>query len=247
MTKFFNFLGALTPISACQFDNKMSVENNTNELVNIDLVKPIVRSVNNNALTSDSIPKIEIKVDEEFKYIGKFDFEIIASSDEYPPDMIGEPVAAGERLVFASADEELHVDKLFIVQFEEFLNTNEFIYNYNFDATDLIGKNKYRHNTWHYDGQVSIKENPLGEWAKTDSFLKENNLIMDDHIMMSRFVGLASGDRKNEIIIFYHEFLKNSTGHTLNEWENSVSTEEKLSTDSAFVQRSTSSFKIIND
>lgn len=91
---------------------------------------------------------------------------------------IGKPVAAGERLVFAIADEEDQIEKLFIVQFEGFRPTNDFIYNYNFDKAGFIGKNKYRHNTWYYDGKNSIKENPLGEWAKTESFLKEKNFVL---------------------------------------------------------------------
>ncbi len=245
MKKLVNLLAFLILLGGCQSGSKKKIEKQSGGAEETFQGNSIVRSVTNNVLTSDSLPKIKIKVDKEFKYIGKFDFEIIASSDEYPDDMIGKPVATGERLVFALADEENRIEKLFIVQFEGFLSTNDFMYNYNFDNADFIGKNKYRHNTWYYDGKVSIKENPLGEWAKTESFLKEKNLVLEDHLMMSRFVGLASEDRKNEVIIFYHEMLKKSTGYSLSEWENSVSPEEVLSIDSAFVQRSKSSFTII--
>lgn len=62
---------------------------------------------------------------------------------------------------------------------------------------------------------------------------------------MSRFVGLASEDRKNEIIIFYHEMLKKTIGYSLDEWENSALPEKMQFIDSVFVQRSKNSFTII--
>ena len=70
---------------------------------------------------------------------------------------------------------------------------------------------------------------------------------MEDHFMMSRFVGLASDDRKNEIIIFYHEMLNTSTGYSLNQWENSVSEEEVNVIDNAFIERSKMSFQILEN
>ncbi len=64
--------------------------------------------------------------------------------------------------------------------------------------------------------------------------------------MMSRFVGLASKDRKNEIIIFYHEMLKTTIGYSLDEYENSLSDEEDNSIRNLFIERSRKSFNIIN-
>lgn len=245
MTKFLHLLVSIILLGGCQYSRHNNIVNQSNRTAETFQESLIIRSVTDNLLTSDSLPNIQIQVENEFKYIGKFDFEIIASSDEYPEDLIGSPVAAGERLVFAVADEDNRVEKLFIVQFEGFLSTNDFVYNYNFDNADLIGNNKYRHNTWYYNGKVSINENPLGEWARTESFLKEKGFALEDDIMMSRFVGLASKDRKNELIIFYHEMLKKSTGYSLSEWEDTVPAEEISSIDSVFVHRSKSSFTII--
>ena len=62
--------------------------------------------------------------------------------------------------------------------------------------------------------------------------------------MMSRFVGLASEDRKNEIIIFYIEMLNSETGYTLEEYERSVGREEKEAIRSSLIERSRKSFSI---
>ena len=202
------------------------------------------RSVNGNTLVSNQLPKIEIEVAEEFSFIGKFDFEIIAESKEYPEEIRNKPVAAGERFVFVSADSNRAVNKLFIVQFEGFLPTNDFIYNYNFDEAEYLGQNKYRHNTWFYDSKKLAEENPNNEGAKTRAFLMEKGYQIEDQFMMSRFVGLASDDRKHEIIIYYLEMLQKSTGYTLEEYEKSISKEAADAIRSSLIERSRNSFKI---
>ncbi|NAS14089.1 hypothetical protein [Poritiphilus flavus] len=203
------------------------------------------RYVKDNILISKLLPKLEIKVAEEFDYVGTFEFEIIANSEEYPEDLRGKPVAAGDRYVFVSADEGKKVQKLFILQFEGFLPDNDFIYNYNFSQAETIGVNKYRHNTWFYDSAKLAEENPNNEGAKTRKFLNEKGYQLEDQFMMSRFVGLASEDRKHEIILFYIEMLKNSTGISLDEYENSISPEKADSLQNTFVARSRSSFSVL--
>ncbi len=202
------------------------------------------RYVEGNTIISKNLPEIEIEVADEFKYVGVFDFEIFANSDEYPAELQGKAVAAGERFVFAMGDEDRNVKKLFIVQFEGFLEENEFIFNYNFDNAEYIGKNKYRQNSWFYDSASLAEENPYNEGAKTRTFLKDKGFLLEDEYMMSRFVGLASEDRKHEIIIFYIEMLHGTTGYSLKEYENSISKEEADSIRTALVERSRNSFKI---
>lgn len=206
--------------------------------------KAPLRLVEGNVLISNDLPKIEIEIDDEFNYIGKFDFEIIASSDEYSEDMQGKAVAAGERYVFAAMAENRSINKLFIVQFEGFLPENDLIYNYDFSKAGSIGGNRYRQNTWFYDSKKLAQENPTSEGAKTRTFLQEKGFLLEDQFMMSRFVGLASEDRKNEIIIFYHEMLHKTTGNSLEEYEDSISDEEAKSIKSSFIERSRKSFNI---
>ncbi len=206
-----------------------------------------VRTVNNNVLVSEELPAIEIKVEDSFKYIGDFYFEIIANSDEYEEDQIGKAVAAGNRYVFADYDSDQKIKRLFIVQLEGFLPQFDLQYNYNFANADFIGKNKYRHNTWFYNSKKNAEENPQNEGAKTREFLEEKGFVLEDEFMMSRFVGLASEDRKNEIILFYLEMLKETTGFTLQELEDSVSKEEFNTIRQALIERSKRSFTILKD
>ena len=203
----------------------------------------VERLVGANVLISNELPEVTIKVEEEFDYVGNFDFEIIASSDEYDKNLLGKAVAAGERFVFVKADANQVVDKLFIVQFEGFLPHLDYTYNYNFDKAEQIGNNKYRHNTWFYNSKKLAEQSPQGEGAKTRAFLEEKGFVLEDEWMMSRFVGLASENRKNEIIIYHLEMLKKTTGYSLEEYENLAKKKaEKIR--NALVKRSRMSFSI---
>ncbi|WP_299438404.1 hypothetical protein [uncultured Aquimarina sp.] len=240
MKRLYTILLVLAMIFSCQ-TKKKEIKNDTQKVLS---EKSIKRFVKGHTLVSNKLPEVEISINSEFKFIGKFDFEIIASSDEYSEDMQGKSIAAGERYVFASMDEKKSINKLFIVQFEGFLAENNLIYNYDFSTADFIGENKYRYNTWFYDSKKSAQENPNGEGAKTRAFLEEKGYVLEDQFMMSRFVGLASKDRKNEIIIFYQEMLNKTTGYSLEKYENSISDEEAKFIRDSFIERSKNSFNI---
>ncbi|WP_160114535.1 hypothetical protein [Aquimarina sp. AU474] len=240
MKRLYTLLMVSLLLFSCQTKKKELKGN----LQNVSSEKSVKRFVKDNILTSYKLPAIEITVATEFNYIGKFDFEIIASSDEYVEDIQGKSIATGERYVFVSVDENRSISKLFVVQFEGFLSENDLIYNYDFSNADYIGNNKYRYNTWFYDSKKSAIENPNGEGAKTRAFLEQKGYTLEDQFMMSRLVGLASKDRKNEIIIFYHEMLHKTTGYSLEKYENSISDEEATSIRNSFTERSRNSFKI---
>ena len=82
--------------------------------------QPYERIIENNIVTSDTLPNIQLKVADEFQYVGSFDFQIIAYSDEYEKELIGKPIAEGERIVFVNADSSNKIKKLFVIQLEGF-------------------------------------------------------------------------------------------------------------------------------
>lgn len=201
------------------------------------------RYVEHNVFVSDTLPEVKIKIDNDFEYEGSFDFEIIANT-EYPLEFQGKPIASGDRYVF-STKSDTNITKLFIIQLEGFHARNDFKFNYNFDNANSIGNNKYRYNTWFYDSAKLAVENPSNEGAKTREFLTKKGYKVPDDFMMSRFVGLASEDRKNEIIIFYIEMMKHSIGYSLDEYENLIPSKRADSIQDAFTKRSKSSFQIV--
>ena len=202
------------------------------------------RYVEDNRFISSSLPKIEIQIADDFEYLGTFYFEIKARSEEFPPELRGKPIAAGDRYVFVKADANKNIKKLFILQLEGFLPELDYTYNYRFDTAETIGDNKYRQNTWFYNSALLAAENPENEGALTRAFLKDKGYQMQDELMMSRWVGLASEDRKNEIIIYYLEMLQNTTGYNL-ETYNQLDKDVADAIRNSLVERSRKSFKII--
>ena len=149
------------------------------------------RRVEDNVLYSSELPDIRVRVAEEFRYLGKFDF-------------ILKDVAQGERYVFVD-DEEGQVKRLFIFQFEGFIPGNEYTYNYNFDRAESMGDYKWRQNTWGYSNEASARENPFNEGTLTADFLHSEGLELEDELVMSRFLMVPDDDRRHELILFYLE------------------------------------------
>lgn len=204
------------------------------------------RYVENNTIISNHTPKIRIQVVPELTYIGQFDFTIKAASDEYPENMRGQVIAAGERFVFARYSEDKRIEAQFVVQFEGFLPTNDLIYRYRFDDAMTIGKNRYRNNSWFYSDKEYAAEYPEKESALTRKFLEAKGLIPADQVMMTRLVGLADSTRKNEIIFFYIENLDDS-GYMLQELTGENSDTVKVNkARSELFDRAMKSFKIID-
>ena len=202
------------------------------------------RYVRDNLLISKELPEITIQVADEFEYLGSFYFELKANSENTPAELKGKVHATGNRYVFAKSDESKKVQKLFIVQCEGFLPHIDNSYKYNFSNSEVLGNNQYRHNTWFYDSAQLAKEHPEDEGALTRAFLEDKGYTLEDHLMMSRWVGLASDDRRNEIIIYYLEMLKNTTGYTLDDYEQ-LETKEANEIRNALITRSRKSFTIV--
>lgn len=151
----------------------------------------VIRKIENNALISSDLPKIVVRIDKKFKYVGKVDFRI-------------RDVAVGERYVFVDARGK-NVQRLFMAQFEHILPESTEIYRYSFDkALDFDG-HKFRQNTYAFSNLSAVTENPTGEAALTQTFLKEKGFRLEDELMMSRFITVPDPEKKHELILFYIE------------------------------------------
>ncbi|MCB1024110.1 MAG: hypothetical protein KDB79_06965, partial [Acidobacteria bacterium] len=149
------------------------------------------RIVKNNVIISDSLPRISVAVNGSFKYLGRFPFKI-------------RDVAAGERFVFVD-EKKGKVKRMFIAQFEGFLPHIDDFYRYSFENAETFGAHKFRHNTYAYSNKESRENNPKGESALTAEFLKEKGYILEDELMMSRFITVPQENKKHELILYYFE------------------------------------------
>ena len=70
-----------------------------------------------------------------------------------------------------------------------------------------LGEFEFVHNTWAYDNGKNIEKNPAADAARTAELLARHGYVMDDELIMSRFVTEVGDARRNELIIFYIETL----------------------------------------
>lgn len=186
--------------------------------------------VDGQIIHSKKLPPINIGVANEFKYIGKFAFEI-------------DSLATGERFVFADADQK-NVRRLIIFQFEQFLPTTDEIYRYSFDNALVLGNHKFKQNTFAYSNAAALRNSPNREGALTATFLTGKGFSVEDEFMLSRYVTLGNADRKSELIIFYIENASTS-GHSISEFYDGDDETEIWQTISAGLnQRALASFTV---
>lgn len=189
------------------------------------------RRVENNVLVSNQMPAIRIKVDKAFKYVGNIQFPL-------------KGIAQVERFVFAVADRK-HIKRLFVVQFEGFLDGNDHTYKYRITNPVTLGGQVYNQNTWFFDNAKNIKDNPGTESDKMTAFLKQKGYSLDDELMMSRFVRVVDEAKRHEIIIYYLENLKDA-GFPLSDYAgDSPPSERQIELQKALTARSLKSFTIL--
>ena len=114
------------------------------------------------------------------------------------------------------ADQGQRIKRMIVFQFEGFLDTNDHYYRYRFPNPDTLGGHVFNHNTWFYDDAVEIARNPGAESERTRAFLEAKGYRLDTELMMSRFVGVVDEEKRNELILFYFENVRD-TGYSLAE------------------------------
>ncbi len=158
--------------------------------------------------TSSRLPRISIRVEEDFQYLGATAFELA-----------GEAQVDRHHLVDVGADGQ--VERVLILHFEGFLPENEETYRYgipsgqNAAGPDFrftlepvrLGSHDYIHNTWFFSAQENIEANPDRELARSARLLKSHGYTLPEELRMSRFVRIVDEEAKHEFIIFYLEPL----------------------------------------
>lgn len=149
------------------------------------------RTVRRNVVISSAQPSIRIRVAPELRYVGRVPFRI-------------RDVAAGDRYVFVDADGR-RVKRMFVLQFEGFLPGVDESYRYDFSNARTIGGHKWRHNLWWYSDRAQRSRGAAPEARAMHDWLASGGWIVDDELLMSRFLTIGDETRRHELILFYFE------------------------------------------
>ena len=181
--------------------------------------------------TSTDLPAVRVRVDPAFEYLGSHQFEIYEA-------------AQVERHIFVDAQDG-SIQRLLIFQFEGYLSDNDYAYQWGVTNPIDLGGQTYHHNTYCYNNNEVIQQQPGSEPDHTTRILREKGYTLEDELMMSRFARIVGDDQRHELIIFYIENV-NSTGHTLQEISEEGAIVEKYGDLSeALTRRALESFEVL--
>jgi hypothetical protein len=161
---------------------------------------PIRRYVQDNVLIAEALPRLRLRVDPSLAYLGTSDFII-------------KGIARAQRYHFVEA-EAGRVRRMLVAQFERFLPDNTRTYNYALRSPRRLGPLTFGHMVVGFSVAAELAEVP--EVQQTARLLAEHGLVFEDEQIMSRFDAIIGEDRRHELLLFYHENLRD-LGHTLAE------------------------------
>jgi hypothetical protein len=151
------------------------------------------RRVKGQVLTSTSLPRIRIRFDKRFKYVGSQKFILYDR-------------AQVEQVFFVEADTDKHVTRMYMLQFEGYLPNVDATYNYAVDKTIDLGGQTYIVNTETIPNvQAALNQDPRSDVAHAGAFLGGKGYRFSESIMYQRFVRLVDQTKRNEFIVVYIE------------------------------------------
>lgn len=170
------------------------------------------RGVEEGAFVSHGTPKLGVRIDPRFRYLGQDEFTL---ADR----------AAVQRHYWVDATDG-QVSAMVVFQFEGLLEGVEGHYRFDIPET-LAGGNfryspqrirlgdlEYVHNTWVFDHAASARSDPGAEAARAIAFLAERGYALAGELIMSRYVTEVGPERRDELIVFYMVPLER-LGHRL--------------------------------
>lgn len=152
------------------------------------------RRVDNNTLISMETPAVQVTVDTELPFIGRTQFVI-------------KNVALAEVFLFGDARNG-QLQRLFWVQFEGFLPTNDLTCEYPSGRPVVLSEHEYTTGLGGGVLETWIQEQPDSDVAHLVQFLSEQGYAMPAEVLLHRFVRLLDDPPRNEVLFIYLEDLQ---------------------------------------
>ena len=151
-----------------------------------------LRRVKGRVIESKDLPAVELEFGKDFKYVGGQKFVLY-------------DVANAEQHFFVDADKQGRIKRMYWVQFEGYLPTNNTTYDYKGTKTVNIGGLDFIADTY----ARNIKANPGrpdGDGARGRAFLESKGYrLASDEIISQRLLHFIPEKRRDELMIIYLE------------------------------------------
>lgn len=161
--------------------------------------------VEGNVFVSGPPASVTVTVDPTLGYLGSVPFDIRG-------------IAGGHRYVWGEADDRKHLKRTFIVQVEGYYPDNDASYDYPSPTPVSLAGQPYQHDVWVYDNDASARRHPGSEPDVTKRFLSRLGYAWGPELVMARFARVVDAERRNEILFFYFENLRDYSRRPLAEF-----------------------------
>ena len=152
------------------------------------------RQVQGQTIISKELPAAELSFDKGFRYVGGQVVNLYGNAD-------------AEQHVFVKAADGGPVQSFYWVQFEHFLPTNKYTYDYAPDRTVGLGGLQFIYDVKAFSDYASIQTDPRSDGAAILALLARHNLTFPKKAARVRMFHLPTADRRTELMIIYGEAL----------------------------------------
>jgi hypothetical protein len=158
---------------------------------NTDL-PPVQRQVRDQTMISKELPSADLTFGKDFQYVGGQVVNLYGNAD-------------AEQHLFVKAAGSGPVQGFYWVQFEHFLPTNQYTYDYKPDRTTDIGGLQFIYDVKSFTDYSVVLHDPRSDGAAIASLLASHNLTFPKRAAHVRMFHLPTPDRRVELMIIYGE------------------------------------------
>jgi len=159
-----------------------------------------LREVRGQTVISNELPRAELTISKEFRYLGGQRVNLYGNAD-------------AEQHLFVIASSQGQVKRFVWLQFEHFLPTNTYKYDYPADHTINLGGLDFVYDckSW-ADYAVLELEDPNSDGAAISRLLAKHNLFLPTEAARVRMFHLPTPDRRTELMIIYGQAVTADSG-----------------------------------
>ena len=158
-------------------------------------VRPsLQRQVHGRTLVSNELPAAELTFDKDYRYLGGQVVNLYGNAD-------------AEQHLFVKAPERGTVERFYWVQFEHFLPSNTYTYDYPPDRTSDFGALRFIYDVKSFSDYDAMPTDPRSDGAAIRRLLAQHDLSFPKKAARIRMFYLPTADRRTELMVIYGEAL----------------------------------------
>jgi hypothetical protein len=155
---------------------------------------PVEREVRGHTIISNRLPAADLTFGADFRYVGSQVVRLYGNAD-------------AEQHVFVKGASSGAVERFYWVQFEHFLPSNSYTYDYRPDRTTDLGGVQFIYDVKAFTNYGVTASNPRSDNAAVSALLASHNLALPRRVARVRMFHLPTTDRRAELMIIYGEAL----------------------------------------